>query len=48
MKKQFICREDGEEFIIKADNLKQAQQDAALYNGVVIRERKNNETKQRD
>lgn len=36
--KKYLCREGSEEFILDAENLAQAQEYAAMYNAVVIRE----------
>ena len=36
--KQWLCKENDEEFVIEAATLKEAQAAAALYGGVVIRE----------
>ena len=40
MKKQkvFLCSEHGEQFILKADDFKQAQNNASLYGGEALRE----------
>jgi len=36
--KKYLCIEDNEEFIIEADNLQQAREDASMYNASVIKE----------
>jgi len=36
--KTFLCQEGREKFHIEAKNLAQAEQDASIYNAVVIRE----------
>lgn len=36
--KTFLCQEGREKFHIEAPNLEQAEQDAAIYNAVVIKE----------
>jgi len=36
--KKFLCIADGEKFMLEAENLKEAQADASIYNGSVIKE----------
>lgn len=36
--KTYLCKEGNEQFTIEAENLKQAQEDAAIYNAKVIKE----------
>ena len=36
--KKYLCIEDNEEFIIEAENLAQAKNDASIYNASVIKE----------
>ena len=44
--KTFLCIEDNEQFLMDAENLAQAQEDAAMYNGSVIRELTEQEAKE--
>lgn len=44
--KTYLCIEDNEQFLLDAKNLAQAQEDAALYNGSVIRELTDQEAKE--
>lgn len=36
--KTYLCVADGEKFTIEAENKEQAQADASIYNGSVIKE----------
>lgn len=36
--KYFLCQEHGEQFILKASSLEQAQEDASMYGGEAIRQ----------
>ena len=36
--KEYLCIEDGEKFIIEANNWEEAQESAAMYNAQVIEE----------
>lgn len=38
MKKEFLCREGNETFVIKVDSLKEAESACEMYNAVLIRE----------
>jgi len=38
--KKYLCIENGEKFVIEAENLKQTQEDAKLYCAEVIKELK--------
>ena len=38
VKVHFLCIEHGEQFIIEAESLEQAKEDASLYGGEVIRQ----------
>jgi hypothetical protein len=36
--KTFLCQEGSEKFHIEAESLKQAQEDASMWNAVVVKE----------
>tara|TARA_R100000234_G_scaffold85831_1_gene54765 strand:+ start:223 stop:342 length:120 start_codon:yes stop_codon:yes gene_type:complete len=36
--KEYLCIEDGEHFIVEAEDMEEAQESAAMYNGQVIKE----------
>ena len=36
--KEYLCIEDGEHFIVKAENWEEARETAAMYNAQVIEE----------
>ena len=42
--KTFLCVEDNEFFTIEAENLKEAQEDAAMWSASVVKELKDNES----